>query len=144
MLFSSIWFIDKTLSGSTYPGQRRFVSHNNKEVLHIPQSSSITWASLVDSSVSYPGHSLGSLTRLERCRDPDIDWIVSIIWFHNPRNQISTFKIVSREEAKWLDKICYLWFCSSDSLMRSEIYRKWIKVCVNSRKEDFICVICPS
>ena len=34
-------------------------SDGNEEVLRISQSSSITWASLSDCLVSYPGHSLG-------------------------------------------------------------------------------------
>ena len=56
---SSIWPIDKTLSGATIPGQSRPGSDDNKRVLHIPQSSSITWASSSDCLMSYLGHSLG-------------------------------------------------------------------------------------
>ena len=61
MQFSSIRHIDRTLSG---PG-----SDGNEGVLCIPQSSSITGASLSDCLVSYPGHSLGEwrLTPLQRC-----------------------------------------------------------------------------
>ena len=54
--FSSIWHINRTLSGATTPAQRGPGSDGNKRVLHIPQSSSITGAS---PSVLYPGHSLG-------------------------------------------------------------------------------------
>ena len=43
--FSSIWPIDKTLSGATTPGQNWPGSNGNKGVLRIPQSSSITTTS---------------------------------------------------------------------------------------------------
>ena len=58
-LFSSIWPIDRTLSGATTPGQSETRSDGNKGVLHIPQSSSITETSPTDCLVSYPGTSLG-------------------------------------------------------------------------------------
>ena len=58
---SSIWFIDRTLLRATTPG--------NEMVLHIPQSSSITRASLTDCLVSYPGHSLR--VGIALCRDAD-------------------------------------------------------------------------
>ena len=50
--FSSIWHIDKTLSGVTTPGLRWPGSDGNKELLRIPQSSNIT-------GTWYPGHLLG-------------------------------------------------------------------------------------
>ena len=56
---SSIWPIDRTLSGATAPGLCGPGSDSNKGVFHIPQSSSITGASPSDGLVSYPGHSLG-------------------------------------------------------------------------------------
>ena len=59
MLNSSIWPIDRTLSGATTPGQSGPESNNNEGVLCIPQSSSITEASPSDCLVSYPGHLLG-------------------------------------------------------------------------------------
>ena len=54
MLNSSIWFIDRSLSGATTLGQSG--PESDEEVLHIPQSSSITrdWPS--DCLMSYPGH----------------------------------------------------------------------------------------
>ena len=55
---SSIWLIDRTLSGATTPRQSKLGSDDNKEVLHIPQSTSITGASPSDCLVSYPGHLL--------------------------------------------------------------------------------------
>ena len=56
--FSSIYPINRTLSGATTPGQSGPGSDGNKGVLHIPQSSSITGASPSDCLVSYPGHPL--------------------------------------------------------------------------------------
>ena len=63
--FSSIWLIDRALSGATIPGQIGFGSNGNEEVLRIPQSSSITGNSPSDCLVSYPGHSLEE--SLQRC-----------------------------------------------------------------------------
>ena len=65
--FSSIWPIDRTLSGSATPGQREPKSDGNKGVLCIPQSYSITGTSPSDCLVSYPGHSLGDSYPLQRC-----------------------------------------------------------------------------
>ena len=56
---SSIRSIDRTLSGTTTPGQSGPGSEGNKGVFHIPQSSSITGASPLDRLVSYPGYWLG-------------------------------------------------------------------------------------
>ncbi len=56
---SSIWPIDRTLSGATTPGQSRPGSNGNEEVLFIPQSSSITRDSPSDCLMSHPGYSLG-------------------------------------------------------------------------------------
>ena len=75
---SSIWPIDRTLSGATSPGQSGPGSNGNEGVLCIPQSSSITRTSPSDCLMSYPGHTWegeGSyssaemqLTRLWTCR----------------------------------------------------------------------------
>ena len=59
MQFSSIWPIDRTLSGATTPGQSGPGSDSNEGVLCIPESSSITGTSLSDCLVLYSGHSLG-------------------------------------------------------------------------------------
>ena len=56
--FSSIWPIDRTLSGASTPGQSGPGSDSYKGVLHISQSSSITEASSSDCLVSYLGNSL--------------------------------------------------------------------------------------
>ena len=50
---SSIWPIDRTLSGATTPGQSGLGTNGNVAVVHIPQSSSITEASPSDCLVSY-------------------------------------------------------------------------------------------
>ena len=59
MQFSSIWPINRTLSGATILGQSGSGSNGNEEVLHISQHSSITGTSPSDCLVSYAGHSLG-------------------------------------------------------------------------------------
>ena len=56
--YNSIWPIDRTLSCASTPGQSGPGSDSNEQVLHIPQSSSITGTSPPDCLVSYPGHSL--------------------------------------------------------------------------------------
>ena len=60
--------IDRTLSGATPPGQSGPGSNENKEVLRIPQNSSITEASPSDSLVSFLGLSLSEGVLL-LCRD---------------------------------------------------------------------------
>ena len=55
--FSSIWPIDRTLSGTTTPGQSGPGSDGNEEVLRISQSSSMTGTSPSYYVVSYPGYS---------------------------------------------------------------------------------------
>ena len=55
--FSSIWPIDRTLSGATTPGQSGPGSDGIEGVLRIPQSSSITGTSPSDCLVAYPRHS---------------------------------------------------------------------------------------
>ena len=57
--FSSIWPINRTLSGATIAGQSGPGSDGNKGVLRIPQSSSITETSPSDCLVSYQDTRLG-------------------------------------------------------------------------------------
>ena len=57
--FSSIWPIDRTLSGATTPGQSEPGSNGNERVLHIPQSSSIIGTSPSYYLEIYTGHLLG-------------------------------------------------------------------------------------
>ena len=72
--FSSIWPIDRTLSGATTPGESGPGSGGSEEVSSIPQSSSITRTSPSDCLVSYPGEWGGVL---HLCREA-----VSV--FYNP------------------------------------------------------------
>ena len=58
---SSIWPIDRILSGAITLGQSGPGSDGNEGVLHIPQSSGITGASLSDCLMSYLGHSVGEI-----------------------------------------------------------------------------------
>ena len=58
MQFSSIWSIDRALSGATTPGLNEPGSNGNESVLCIPQNSSITGTSPSNCLVSYPGHLL--------------------------------------------------------------------------------------
>ena len=64
--FSSIWPIDRTLSGATTMSKP--LSDGNERVLHIPQSTSITGTSPSDCLVPYPRHLLRveALTPLQR------------------------------------------------------------------------------
>ena len=69
---SSIWLMDRTISGATTLGQSGAESDGNEKVHGIPQSSSIMGVSPSDSSMSNPGHSLvcvwrGGLTPQQGC-----------------------------------------------------------------------------
>ena len=87
---SSIWPIDKTLSGATTLCQSGPGCDGNEEVLCIPQSFCITGASSSDCLVSYPGHSLWwGLSPLQRCSrcilqpqptEMDYDWKVTLVY----------------------------------------------------------------
>ena len=55
--FSSIWSINRALSGATTQGLSGPHGNGNEGVLRIPQSSSITGTSPSDCLVSYLGHS---------------------------------------------------------------------------------------
>ena len=57
MHFSSIWSIDRTLSGATTLGQSGPGSNGNEGVLRIPQSYSLTGTSSSDCLVLYSGPS---------------------------------------------------------------------------------------
>ena len=64
--FSSIWPIDRSLSGATTPSQSGSVNNGNERVLYIPQSFSITGTSPSDCLVSYPGYTLVGVLPLYR------------------------------------------------------------------------------
>ena len=55
---SSIWPIDRTLSGATTPNKSGSGSNSNEGVLHIPPNSK-TGALSSNGLKSYPGHLLG-------------------------------------------------------------------------------------
>ena len=54
--FSSIWAIDRTLSGVTTPGHGKPGSDGNEEVLLIPRGCSNIGTSPSEFLVSYPGY----------------------------------------------------------------------------------------
>ena len=62
---SSIWLIDRTLSGATTQGQRITGNNSNEGVLHIPK----IYMAIVSPSeclMPYPGHVLGRVLPLSR------------------------------------------------------------------------------
>ena len=54
-----LYLTHRALSGAPIPGQSQPGNDDNRWVLHIPQSVSITGASPSDCLVSYSGHSFG-------------------------------------------------------------------------------------
>ena len=64
--FSSIWLIDRTLSGATTPDKTGHGRNGSEGVLRISLCSIFTEATPSDCLVSYIGHSL------DLCRDADI------------------------------------------------------------------------
>ena len=65
---SSIWPIDRTLSGATTPGQSEFESNSNEEVLHILEISK-TAASPIECLMLYLGHTFFWWGSYPLCRD---------------------------------------------------------------------------
>ena len=73
--FSSVWAIDKILSGAITPGQSGSGSTGNEGVLCIPQSSSITGTLQSDSLVSYLRHSSYSSAEMQSVYSTTLaDW----------------------------------------------------------------------
>ena len=64
--FSSIWSIDRALSGATTLGQSGPGMDGNEGVLRIPQNSSIHGTLPSNCLVSYLGHSFGGVLPLSR------------------------------------------------------------------------------
>ena len=62
-IVSSIWPIDRTLSGATIPGLSGAVSNGNERVLHIPEIYK-AGASSSDGLMSYLRHTFGGLIPL--------------------------------------------------------------------------------
>ena len=71
---SSIWPIERILLSATTPDWSELGSDGNKVVLCILQNSSITGTSRSNCFLSYPGHSLGSLTPQQRC-----SWFIQLL-----------------------------------------------------------------
>ena len=102
--FSSIWPIDRALSGATTLGQSGPGSDGNKGVLRIPQSTSITGTSQSYCLVSYLGHSLvqrGSYSSTEvqsEYSTAPADWARELRIYefklgHNTAKAIKTFAV---------------------------------------------------
>ena len=102
--FSSIWPIDRNLSGATTLGQSGPGSDGNEGVLCIPRTSPS------DHLVSYPGHLLGR--RLPLCREA-----VSVFYSHNQYIKV---------DHQFLSKKLYIWIYSYDKTTTSlkNVYRK--------------------
>ena len=100
ILFSSIWPIDRTLSGATTLSQSGPGSDSNKGVLCIPQSSTITRTSQSDCLVSYPEHLLERGV-LPLCRE-------TVGVFYNPswlRNLLLVLKCFNEYTKRNLDNL---------------------------------------
>ena len=97
---SSIWLIDRTLSGATTPGPSGPKTNGNEMVLHIPQNSK-TEASRSDYFISYPVYPLGmyySSAELHLVYTAcPLDWIITLryIYYDNVKMETS-----SREKEK--------------------------------------------
>ena len=65
--YSSVWPIDKTLSGTTSPGQSGLSSDGNKGILHTSKSSSVTETSPSDCLVPYLQNALEGSKRFSQC-----------------------------------------------------------------------------
>ena len=78
---SSIWLLDRTLSGAITPGQSGPGNDGNEEVLRIPQSSNITGASPSDCLISYLGHSLRYSLLLGRNAVGLFNYLSRLGWF---------------------------------------------------------------
>ena len=89
--FSSVWLIDRTISGVTILGQSGPGSNGNEGVLCISQNSSITGTSPSDCLVSYPGHSFWGLTTLQRCSQCILQHPNRLDNFANVSHCIKTF-----------------------------------------------------
>ena len=81
MQFSSIWPIDRTLSGATTPGHSRPGINGNEGVLHIPQSSSI----------------IGTLPSDCLC----ITWTLVGGWYYPSAKMQSMYSAAPADRARW-------------------------------------------
>ena len=92
--FSSIWPIDRTLSGAPTPGQSGLGSDGNERVLRIPQSFTITGTSSSDCLVLYLGHSL-------------------VEWSYSSAEIQSVYSIAPADWANFRQYILFSWCCAA-------------------------------
>ena len=86
--FSSIWPIDRALSGATTPEQWTWERWQYRGTLHYPKALEL----LSDCLVSYLGYSLGVLTPLQRCSQTTGTCLLYITIFE-PSNFVELFYI---------------------------------------------------
>ena len=91
--FSSIWPINRTLSGATPPGKGEPGNDGNEGVLRILQSSSITGNSPSDYLVSNPGHAFEGV--LPFCRE-------AVGVFYSP-NRLGLNVKCNIQDTRWLE-----------------------------------------
>ena len=99
---SSIWPIDRTLSGATTPDKSEPGSGGNEEVFRIPQCSSIPGAPPSDCLVLYPWHPLEGVLLL--CK-----------------NAAGVFYRPTRLDQEWLVLNC-------NSRKHSTVWKQWITI----------------
>ena len=116
--FSSIWPIERTLSGAITPGQRGPGSNGNDDILCIPQSSSITGTSPSDCLVS--SRTLGrggGLTSLQRS-----SWCILQPQLTGQYTELSV-KTVLFQTIQF--SISMLFKCQNSSISSNSVYRKY-------------------
>ena len=128
MQFSSIWPIDRTLSGATTPGQSGPGSNGKEGVLCIPQSSSIIGASPSHCLVSYSEHSLEGVLSL--CRD------TVGVFYNTPQKILGSWWLLYSNLILFKESLLIL------ILSASKILRSGVCVCVCYMKmfADFVCI----
>ena len=102
---SSIWSLDRILSGATTPSQSEPGSDSNEGVAHIPQRSSITGASPSDCLVLYPGHLLE-----ESYPSAEMQSVYSTVpagWANEEMNKICFFLIIKDSESSLMSTILF-------------------------------------
>ena len=111
--FSSIWPLDRTLSGATNTTESDPESDGNEWVLCFPQSSNITKDSASDCLISYPRHPLGvgSLTPLQRC-----NWC--ILQPQPKRQLITVCQFFVLQKNTWYYITMCKWFLDMNSCLK--------------------------
>ena len=117
---SSIWPIDRTLSGATIQGHSVPRSDENEEVLCIPQNSSITGASPSNSFVSY-SFERGSYLSVEMqsvYSAAPADWAIPVVEF------VLTEIVVFSNAPETLASLPELYICCLDRLNPHSVQQK--------------------